>query len=996
MHESLENRNLLAASIFLANNGFLRVIGDSTAADQIAVSFNAAENQYTISNDAPISVVAFNGASDVDGNSGDNSATLDVDDFTVAMNRLRFELRGGNDSVEVNGFSLNGEGIQVVDGAGTDSVDINAPIGTGANPAAFAIIDAESLETGSDIFTGVLGINISAPTTLSGDTGLNSTGTISLNDTVDGGWDVSVDGTQVTVSADIGGTTPVAGFTANATSTQVAIGSLGTPVMVNATGNVSLTGVTNANVSGDLTAGGNLSLASASNRLTSAGSIVLASGGTIDLDGPVAGNGGTPNLRLTTPTGAIDANDAISNIAALEINDGAMGVGADTVTLGGAITAESIDIRATTQVNSDTVESSVGGIAIHSPQINLNQGGPGAVRVAGPTTIVLDGSVDASGRDLNIEEGTSLDVSGIITAAQLQIASTAPFATVSLQGGANTTGFSITGTAISVGGDISSSVDNGSFQGPVTVVNDVAISSADILFLDSDINSDAGNRTLELSAENQLSMLGGAEVGTGTPFGNVNLGAGGDLTLNAVTAQDTATIRGGRISATDTIMADIVELLPFVPTEDLEVYNQSSAPGTAVNAIDLSILGTVAPASELRIGNGDTGTVTFFNDNSTQTTLDLSSIPLTTATADNISVQEKINAGANDLTMRAGATLAWTGLGSVTAAGTLTIEQTDISGNLVVNGPMRDIGDAVVWSPGLDVVVDGNGGNVEFTSEVGGDTLGSLTVSDTNLLSLNHPTSASFTNGIDITAVGVNVNGGLVSRLGDVTIDGDLNQTGPTELVAGNGQSVEIDGNVNGGGERVRVRSFVRTAGLDTVTLGNITNASDVLLSQSPATTANLGGADVTGGISVRAATINTQGVFTAQDGNLHFLGNLVLAGNTALNHESATNNVFIVQGTIDGAFDLDVDSLNAQFSMTGEVGGTTALANLIIETTNAGANTFQPITVVGNFEWTAGGRIIIRADITAGTMIDITSTGGTVQLRNGATLNAPIVNVTP
>ena len=225
--EALESRKLLAASIFLSNNGQLQIIGDSTAADEIAVSYDAGQNRYTFTNNAPITVNTTNGASDVDGTIGDNSATVDVDDFTVALNRLRFALRGGDDDLQIDGFGTNGEGLQVIDGNGIDSTSINADLGTGASRIGFALVTGESLSVSADVFAGVTGITFTAPTTLVGNTSFDSTGTVTLNDTVDGAADLTIQGFQVIVNSDIGSVTPIGNFSATATSTQVAIGDLG-------------------------------------------------------------------------------------------------------------------------------------------------------------------------------------------------------------------------------------------------------------------------------------------------------------------------------------------------------------------------------------------------------------------------------------------------------------------------------------------------------------------------------------------------------------------------------------------------------------------------------------------------------------------------------------------------------------------------------------------------------------------------------------------------
>ena len=148
------------------------------------------------------------------------------------------------------------------------------------------------------------------------------------------------------------------------------------PVNVDATGTVSVAAVTNANVSGNLSAGGDVSIQSDSNRLRSNGSVVIDSGGSIDIDGPLAGNGGMPNLRMAAPSGTISIDSPVSVISAFDISDGSGGVGADTVSLEGAVTAGSIDILATTQTDANVLTTTVGDLSVSSPMIGFPHGGP--------------------------------------------------------------------------------------------------------------------------------------------------------------------------------------------------------------------------------------------------------------------------------------------------------------------------------------------------------------------------------------------------------------------------------------------------------------------------------------------------------------------------------------------------------------------------------------------------------------------------------------------
>ena len=600
-------------------------------------------------------------------------------------------------------------------------------------------------------------------------------------------------------------------------------------------------------------------------------------------------------------------------------------------------------------------------------------------------------------RDFVIDEGTSATVNGAIgNANHVEISSAAPFATVALNGDLSSNSFSVEGTSISLdGSQIDAAVGNGSFAGAVTIQNDVAIAAADILFFNGDVNSDvAGDNFLTLVGLNQLSMLGGSEIGTSTPLGGGDFGSPNILDMNAVSVTGVSTFRGGLIDVSGTITAGLAAFAPFTANDDFNVYNQLTAPGSATNFIDLSTLNNVVVTSGVRFGDANTGTLTIFNDNSSVTTMDLSAFPTTIGMGSDIVVMEKLDAGANDIRLRVHQSLTWMGLGSVVSGDELFIDQITALNNTTINGPMRDIGDSVDWQSNLDVIVDGAGGDVEFTSQVGGGDLGDFTVSNTGLLSLNHPTSASFAGEINISANSVNVSGGLVSSGGDVTVNGSVNLTGGGEIVAGNGQSVNI-GNVDGGGQDVLVRSFVRSAGLDTITLGNVSNAANVILSRSPSNTVNLDGATSDGGISVRGNTINLQGTFTANDGNLHLVGSVMLVGNTTLNHNSASNGVFIVQGTLDGGFDFDATSVAAPFAITGAVGGVTPLANMTVNTPAAQANLGATITVAGDFEWNAGGKIVVKADIVAGGALTLNS-GVAVQLRNGATLTGSPVTIIP
>lgn len=1030
--ESLENRRVLANLNLLAASGTLAYgAAPATVDNALVISYDAGTDTYEFT-DPNETINAIGGLAGIATGSGTNTVTFTGADADAAvadgsLDQIRVNLNNGNDSLTVNGFRAGGEGLSTLDTdvAGMDTITINGDVGTGGSPVTIdgvnlvgdvINLNGNIIASGVDVTLGAAGsdtpVVVGAPVEVAatGATALINTGTGASG--VTGSSDLSVSGSSVQLRGDIG-LSGAASITLNADNLLQVGSASENSSLSSGTGNISLTGGTEVTLTDGIMTGGDVTSTSP---ITSMGSAA----------GSISGNTITVSANLNNTT----ANTTVLNALA-------------DVDVGGPLTSSAVDVDAGGNVDfAGTVTSSVGDINVAATDTMATSfQSAGSVIITGSTTfaggsavlVSADDSISfedvtGNGANLTLFAPTSIGSTGAISnvatfrasdggaagAVAISLMDVDADEVIILAGG----GLTLSGTVVANDGVVSVTAD-------VTVDGDVTVSSGgdvgENVLIDGNVNgtlADADSVTLDAPVDSALTVTG--DIGGTVRLLDVTL-SGDTINANNVDLAGDFAALGGNIQIAGTVTGGgtgTATLAPSTPGRALDIFNDpaNARVGNATRITETTISSLqVGTFAELTIGNAGTSIVRINPDNDNSTTtgaLDL--VFPTSFVGEAINLSEDLDQGLNEVDFE---TDAFGANRALVSTGDVFITKLTPGGTMELRGKF---GTTPGWGA-LNLAIDAIGATVNAPAAgsplpiLGPDTGAAQTF-------LGGFNLASFT----IDADTVNASGSAaIEAAGEVTLNVDqLNLTG----------GIRSGGNVvlgNPGGTVTNAAtgvSVLANAGSD-VTIANIGgNAGDVLIrglggklgtvsieggtdgglirvgsnANNGATTLNVDGLSAEA-IVLRGDAINLNGTVEATGGSNHIIGAVTLTGDSSLVNSSGVPTNFVrVDGTIDGTFDLDIDSGLGSTVLTGAIGAGTVLANMSVASGGTN-NVTVPITVAGDFTWivgTAGNGLNDRlVRIGAGSI----TAGGTISLEAdtlarfdaGVNVFAPTVNLT-
>ena len=1001
--ELLEDRRVLATLAYFASFDELRFVGDA-AVDDITIEFSG--STYTITDSNPAETI--NAAGFVDTNPASNIVEFDTTGNPVR--NLRINSSAADDFVTINSFDTASDaGLQIFDiaGQGNDTITINGDVGNIASTSSFdqIVLEAEVINLGTAaLSTNNSNVVFRAPTgtspvvNLIGDVEIfPNGGQLEIDAIVEGPGSLTLtNGGSALIRQDVGGTTPVGAFSLQTTD-LIDIGEAGATASISGS-SITLDSGSVVTLSDDLTSTSDVSIDGTGIVLADDVTIASAGGGgnTLDLNANVTGSndltidGGTDVVSLVS----------VQNIGDLDVNGIA-------VNITDSVVAESILIASAGLITADSLDATNGGITITGNISFANAGGT-AQLVSTSVGTTIDGTVEGAGNLLDFRGNGAVNISGFVNNAGALQTILGTFDSVSFDGPVIVSDLTVTATNISLGDNVFALTDSVTLTGAVTVTGDSVIASGfglgDNVTINGDVDADVANtHSLELRAGGGNAQVFGS-IGSTTNFQNF-LGSGDVFTTtNIATGSGDLILEGGDVNVSGTLTGTgNVAFRPRLNGGTLEVHNRPIAPVSANTTIDNNALAAIQPGfTSVTFGGSNTGAVIVFGDGFQATEIDFSALGVGVQfIADEIELRERINQGANPITLRAGTEIRLEENGIATGDGDFIIERTAAGPGTLTVGGARGIAaqPAFPWGD-IELVVDGNGGNVDFLNEVA--RIDSLSVdSNTNLVRFSSSTGVILENGGTIDS-DVELAGGFIVNNGTLEITGTTTLTGPANFLGGAGVNFLL-GDLDAGGSSVQIRhANLAGPGLGNIALGSTNNIDDLLIRPEAASLA-LGDVVAGGTIQVGSQATSLSGDLTTNNGLLFVQGGPVtLADDVVLTNSSASPNFFTrVDGAIDGAFDLTIESGLGRTILVGAIGAGTALNNVTVNSTGT-AVLAVPITVVNNFSWTVGDETNAGADVliiagagvvTAGAQIDLEADS----IRNeniGVNLIAPTVNV--
>lgn len=998
--EALEDRCLLTANLNLLGSGLL-IYGGSGVDNDLEISFDGTD--YTFADPAePIN--ATGGLSGLDTNPDPNIVTFDPTAIVGLFTRVVVNLNVGDDSTTIDSFRPGNEGLDIRDdaGEGTDSVFINGDIGTSAMPVdSLVIIRGENLNLGADIHTDNQQLTFSNDVDLTGDVELSTgTGTVELQGDVDGAFNLEVSGAgSVQVAGDIGATTPLTSVDLTSSDLTNLGGS------VEATGNINITATNEVQLADDVLAGaggvGSVTIDSPLTTLVGGGlftvSSSLAGADSISVTGEINSGSGA-DITFAAGLGNLALGGDTSGLGSFVV------VSSDTTDLDGVIGATDIEVNATTSLNAFGFQASAGDVDINTPSTTFDGAGASLVNATG--TIDFSGTITGNFDDLLFRNATSVSIAGAVTDVDLFDARRGGgtlFTSVSV--GAITAGDIIieadTSTIV-LFGDLISAGDI-TLIGRVEVMADIALISGgsvgdDINIFGSVHDPAVGARTLIIDAgagaAQNLPLPPDVGIGTGgEEFLNVQV-TGGIVTLFDVCVTNDLILEGGLLDLNGSLKGggDLI-FRPRVPGGTLNVVNGPTPvniPDMTISAFDLAF---IVPGWTNVIFGGPTAGAVILHPHAT--TGPFMTVANTRFEAPLIVINDDIDQGADELLFVADQI---DFNRSLRGTGDVNIEDFGAPGPVLING-------AMTYPAGLGAGAMNINFNMPLSDLTVTGNLGHRVIDlfvDAASASFPAMTAINVTGNV-ITTGPLSVNGGIFSLTGDIFVGDDLTMLGNTTIKVSAGSDFVVVGDIIGNGNNLTIRGAGGAINLVDV-LGDIVGLGRLRIDSSGANTAttvaleNVTATD----ILIRGVDIEIEGTLEATAGNLHLLGAVSLFGDTTLLNSSGVATRFVrVDGTINGAVDLNVDAGPGTAFFGGEVGGMTPLVNMDVTTT--GLNYLVvPVTVVNDFTWTVGtfgnglnDRLFVvgAGSVTAGNEITLVADQVVGEVIGGD-LIAPTVNV--
>ncbi|MCA9048766.1 MAG: hypothetical protein KDA89_08560, partial [Planctomycetaceae bacterium] len=592
---------------------------------------------------------------------------------------------------------------------------------------------------------------------------------------------------------------------------------------------------------------------------------------------------------------------------------------AETITVGTNIS--DLDPAANVVRFSAAASETAAGVAISSLEINT----------AGGTDTVAINSIRSATERLEVSNsgaGDTVTVGGDLGSAGSRIGGTVI----------------LRGTAISLGGDIFTNNQAVTLDAPATLTADVQIDAG----TGSVALNGAVDGTFDLDVIGGFLDLNQADIGATTALRNFSATGANSQVLGVRVTTD-VDIRSNIYSVQGALTSTGGSGVATIAPRDA-ASNLTLSFGTVANPISNDFSGF----TQVAVGDTTTGTLTINNDgidgigsgvgSGPAGNLDVGA-PLT-LTGASVVVTESINNGTNSIQIFADS-VNFSGQGSPRGTGAVDITKLNAGGTLNLAG----IGNRY-W--GLaPVTVNAAGATANFVGAVGAQTSQLNVTAD--VINLTHFTAIVATGTVTLNATTVNLNGGIQAG-GTVQINGNLVLSGTTTFLIGGGGNLSVTGTTTANNQRITIRGAGGVA-IGTISLGDVVGANLFRIDSSGAATAgtvNLNDLSALD-IIVRGNVLTTDGTVTATGGNVFLAGNLTLNGNTSLSKTSGSSLHYVrVVGTINGAFDLNINSGNGVTVLTAGIGGVTPLNSATIS--SGGLNFLTvPIVVTNGFTWTVG-----------------------------------------
>jgi filamentous hemagglutinin family protein len=935
-----------SADLLLANaasgGGAITVTGTASNVDLIAGNINAGTGSVTLVSTASGGTVQDDG----------NSVTR-ISGGTVTLNAAG-GLGRASSAVQTAASSLvltggaSGTGIYVNDG-NTSGVTLSSVMALGG---AVAIDTAgPTVATAVSAAADVAGNNVSI-TTSSGDltvasvsAGANN-GTVTLNSAGSilasgSGTHISGHGAQLTAAGDIGTVTDLG--TGAGTPIRINVDTLGT---LASTGSNRVVSIDNLNTSLWTLGAGALSLGSGSSAYlwaagdltvgtapSMSGNLMLSSADVLTL--PASGLSSTGDLRLMGSTDVVSAGATSRDLqltgSSVYLRSGAAG-GATTLTTAtgtidaaltaaGALTLNNTGMLAVTTLqtsNGDITATSSTGMVASS----VTAGGTGrTISLTTSTGDLTAGTVNAGSTgtiNLTATQGRLLTASPAFTASALNLSSGNA---IGSSGSAfDATGMNVTAQVTGSGGiylGSSGGLNTGSLS---TADGDIAVTAAGNLNINGLVNAgQSGNAAFTATGGSQIALNSGSVVSGGAQSYTGAVVLGGNTALSGNGVAFTNTVDGG-YGLTVSAGSDAASFGGAVGgTTRLAALAVNSSGATSFGgAVRAASVTTDAPGT-LAINGGSvntTGTQSFGERAvlSADTTLTGTTVTLAggadaaTSGGQGLTVAGDFtnggDIGANQAlsTVSVGGSSTLAGDVSTTGAQTYTGAVT-MGTDATLSGVGVSFGSTVDGDYGL--TVNSGAGNTSFAGAVGGTTrLGALTI--------NSSGATTFSSTVRATSVSTDAAGTLAIHGGSVDTAG--------------AQSY---------GERAVLSTSTTLAG------------SSVSLA---------GGADATGSANqtLTIAGASTLGGDVSSTGAQNYLGGVTLGGDVTL-----TGNGVSFTSTLDGGHNLTVKTGSGAASFAGNVGGTTRLGALAVN--SSGATTFAGTVVAASVTTDAAGTLAIN-----------------------------------
>ncbi len=797
-------------------------------------------------------------------------------------------------------------------------------------------------------------ITFTGPVTLAGDVTVNSDqnnsgtdGAIRFTSTINGGQALSLDADTgaIRLVGAVGGTTAVASLTVTGGAVELAA--------VTATGAVAVTGTTRITLAADI--------ATSDGNITFTGPVTLANfvwvdsnadnddtAGAIEFTSTIDGG---QVLGLDAETGAITLAGTVggtTRVTSLKVRGGAVSLAAVTATGDIEVTARGLTLAGNVLSNDGHITFTgpvtlAGAVTVNSDADD--DGTDGAIRF----TSTIDGGYALS---LDADTG-AITLAGTVGGATAVTSLTVTGGAVSLATVLATGNMAVTGTGLTLAGNVFSSDGNITFTGPVTLARGVRVNSdADGAGTDGAIaftSTIDGGYALSLDADTGAITLAGAVGGT-TAVASLTV-TGGAVSLAAVTATGDIDVTGTGIRLAGAYRSDdghVTFTGPVTLTGAVTVDSDANDDSTD-GAIEFT--STINGGQALSL-DADTGAITL-----------VGAVGGTTAVA-----SLTVAGGAVSL-----AAVTATGAVAVTGTGlTLAGEYRSDDGNMTFTGPVTLTGAVTVDSDADD---DSTDGAIRFTSTIdGGQALvldadtGTITLAgvggSTPVASLTVTTSGAVallavtaTGDIDVTARGITLAGNVLSSDGNITFTGPVTLTGAVTVNSdadddGTDGVIRFTSTINGG------QALTLDADTGAIRLVGAVGGSTAVASLTVTGGAvSLAAVTATGAVAVTGTGLRLAGAYRSDDGNMIFTGPVTLAGAVTVNSDAdddGTDGAIRFTSTIDGGQALSLDADTGAITLVGAVGGRTAVASLTVVT--SGAVSLAAVTATGDVAVTGTG----------------------------------------